>query len=159
VSGAGCWRHFANGAGALTTAPQLSCLSLRSDGMLFGCAANWDPDFKAVTTSMDGVTWTKLWRFVEMYGPVQCAAGTVEQDVCSEQQWPGIVTQFAPTGPSCGPQMGKVYGVNPVDMTPPPKKKTGCCDAGAGAPGSAALAGLVALALRRRSWRSRHDAG
>jgi hypothetical protein len=134
----------------LPNAPQLSCLALREDGMLFGCGANWDPDFKAVATSTDGMTWTKLWRFVEMYGPLNCPAGTAEQDVCSEQQWPGMLTQFAPTGPSCGTQAGKVFGVNPVDATPPPKKKTGCCDAGGGAPGSALLAGLVALALRRK---------
>jgi hypothetical protein len=138
---------------ALTGSPELSCLSLRSDGVLYGCGANWDPDFMAVATSSDGMAWTKLWRFVQMYGPLDCPSGTMEHDVCNEQQWPGMLTQFAPTGPTCGSDSGQVFGENPVDVTPPPKKKTGCCDAGAGAPGSAALAGLVAIALRRRSRR------
>ncbi len=68
--------------------PQLSCLGISPDGNMIGCAANWMPDYEAVARSLDGAqTWSKVWRFVELAGPLQCPAGTAEYDICDQQQW------------------------------------------------------------------------
>ncbi len=137
----------------LANAPQLGCLGLRADGVLVGCGANWQPDYMAVATSADSAaTWQKVWRFVELYGPATCPAGTPEQDTCAEQQWPTLASQFGVTGPACGALQGQVFG-GVTGADPPPtttKKKTGCCDAGTGPTGPLVLGGLVALALRRK---------
>jgi uncharacterized protein (TIGR03382 family) len=136
---------------AMSTPPQLACLGQRSDGTLIGCGANWQPDHMAVAKSADGgASWQKVWRFAEMYGPLQCPAGTPEHDVCGNQLWPSLKSQFACTGPSCGAQLGQVHGVGPAADPPSPKKKTGCCDASGGAPGALVWAGLVAGWIRRR---------
>ena len=116
----------------LTTAPQqLACVAKRADGTLFGCAANWDPDFEAVAKSSDGgASWTKSWRFVETQGALKCPEGTVQHDTCDVSLWdcPTCMTdlkrQFGAKGSTCLPQ--------DVDMTP---VKKGCCD-GSGAEGS-----------------------
>ena len=52
------------------------------------------------TSSDNAATWQKVWRFVELYGPGTCAAGTAEEDVCAEQQWGNLSAQFGVTGPS-----------------------------------------------------------
>lgn len=128
----------------MTSAPQLSCIGQRSDGAVFGCGANWEPDFKAVARAGDGASWNKVFRFVELAGPLDCPAGTGEHEMCAGL-WPALQQQFAATGPSCGaPQ---------ADDLPPPQRKAGCCDAGASGgqlAGIAALAGLCVAALRRR---------
>ncbi len=118
----------------LDGAPQLACVAKRADGTLFGCGANWDPDFKAVARSTDGgATWDKVWRFVEIAGAVQCGEGTIQHDTCDVALWdcPSCQTdlkrQFGAKGPSCG-----AAGADPAV---PPKKPPGggCCDAGEGA--------------------------
>jgi hypothetical protein len=123
---------------AMTGAPQLACVGQRSDGTVFGCGANWEPDFKAVARSSDGTSWNKVFRFVELAGPLDCPAGSAEHDVCGGQ-WPALQQQFGANGPI-------------ADVTPPPRR-SGCCDAGASADQLGALATLAALCgtvLRRR---------
>jgi hypothetical protein len=135
VSGAGTFRSIDGGAtfGAAATAPRLGCLGKRPDGTLVGCAANWDPDFMAVGRSDDASQWQKVFRFIELAGPVSCPAGTIGRDVCDKQLWPGLREQFGATGPTCGatPDL-------PVD----PPRSGGCCDTGGGSP---AGFGLLAL--------------
>ena len=133
----------------LAGAPQLACLVKRSDGVLFGCGANWDPDFKAVARSDDGgTTWTKVWRFVEIAGAVQCPEGTVQHDTCDVALWdcPSCQTdlkrQFGAKGPSCG--------ASATDPPIPPPKKTGCCDAGEGATTSLVWIVLIGGWISRR---------
>jgi uncharacterized protein (TIGR03382 family) len=123
-------------------APQLACVSKRSDGVLFGCGANWDPDFKAVAKSADGgASWDKVWRFVEIAGAVQCDAGTVQHDTCDVALWdcPSCQTdlkrQFGAKGPACG-----AAASDPPVTEPAPKK--GCCDA-SGEGAATSLLGLV----------------
>ena len=129
-------------------APQLACVGERGDGLVFGCGANWEPDFKAVARTLDGATWSKLFRFVELAGPLDCPAGTAEREVCAGL-WPAVREQFGATGPTqcTGPVLSD-------DVIQPPKKSGGCCDAGTsgGELGALAmLAGLCgAVALRRR---------
>ena len=137
----------------MTTPPQLECLGQSPDGTLIGCGANWQPDYMAVAKSTDGgQTWQKVWRFVELYGPLACPDGTPEHDTCDLGQWPNIEAQFGATGPTCGSNAGQVVGGgDPSGGDPAPvKKKTGgCCDAGDGAPISALWAFGVLLILRR----------
>jgi hypothetical protein len=109
---------------ALTAAPQLGCLGQRSaDGELIGCASNWEPDFKAVARSTDAAKWDKVFRFVELAGPLQCPAGTPAADMC-DPTWPSVRDMFGATGPAMCPI---------VPDGPPVKKPSsggGCCDAG-----------------------------
>jgi hypothetical protein len=129
--------------GPLAGSPQLACLGQRSDGVLIGCGANWGPDYMAVTKSADGAaTWQKVWRFVELAGPLTCPAGTAEHDTCDQMQWAGLQQQFGATGPSCG------AGPSEPPTTPP--KKKGCCDAGGSPVGLLWAAAFGLLVLRRR---------
>jgi hypothetical protein len=143
----GSFKSIDNGATfkPLTGSPQLDCLGQRPDGSLVGCGANWEPDFKAVASTSDTSVWTKVFRFVELAGPLQCNPGTTSQLMC-DPAWPSLQQQFGATGPA-------TCGVVPdVTVEQPAKKEPGgCCDAGTGAPfGAFALAGFVGLLLRRR---------
>ncbi len=136
--------HATNGVDftQLTGAPQLGCMGQRSDGQLIGCGANWEPDFKAVARTTDATTWQKVFRFVELAGPLSCGADTTVGQMC-EPQWPALKEMFGATGPGMCPA---------VPDGPPPKKpgsSGGCCDAG-GSPDGLVLAGMVALVVRRR---------
>ncbi|HEU0032496.1 MAG TPA: sialidase family protein [Kofleriaceae bacterium] len=123
---------------ALPNAPQLQCIGQRSDGQLVGCGANWDPDFKAVALSADDAsTWTKLFRFVELAGPIACPADTPNAQMC-DPLWPTLQEQFGATGPT-----NPACALPQVDGPPPPKPPGGCCDANAG--GGAALGALALL--------------
>ncbi len=134
----------------MPAAPQLACLGKAPDGTLIGCGANWQPDYEAVARSSDGAaTFAKVWRFVELAGPLQCPAGTAEYDMCDQEMWANLQTQFAATGPSCG---SNVAG-DPVAGDPAPPKRVaaaamprrsarsaccGCWSSAAGSCGAAA---------------------
>ncbi len=134
----------------MPNAPHLSCLGVAPDGSLYGCAANWDPDYMAVTRSTDGgTTFRKVWRFAELAGPLACPDGTTERDTCDREQWTSVKAQLAATGPTCGAQASDAA---PVANPPPPPR--GCCDAG---DAQGALVGAFAAALwlgRRRGARA-----
>ncbi len=132
---------------AIANPPQLGCLGDRA-GTLFGCGANWQPDFKAVTTSTDAATWDKVFRFVELAGPIACPAGTTSATLC-DPLWPALRDQFGATGPTCGavPDGATPDAVDPIK----PLDSGGCCDTSSGAPyGAALLAGLALIAGSRR---------
>jgi uncharacterized protein (TIGR03382 family) len=138
-----------NSFGAFSGTPKLACITKRSDGTLYGCGTNWEPDFKAMAKSADGgATWEKVWRFVEIAGAVQCADGTVQRDTCELALWdcPSCATdykrQFGAKGPSCG------AGASDPPIDPPPKK--GCCDAGSGAAGNLVWLLVLGYWLTRR---------
>jgi hypothetical protein len=53
----------------------IDALDLAPNGEVWvGSGANWDPDFKAVARSLDGSSWDKVFRFVELSGPLDCRA-------------------------------------------------------------------------------------
>lgn len=130
--------------GAMTDPPQLACLGSHG-GRLVGCGANWQPDNEALARSASGgATWEKLFRFVELAGPLQCAPGTTTFDACGPL-WPGLRQQFGATGPAA------CAAAPDLTPPPPPKKGGGCCDAGdGGALGAAGIAGWLGLAMRGR---------
>jgi photosystem II stability/assembly factor-like uncharacterized protein len=123
--------------------PRLACLDERSDGTLFGCGANWEPDNFSLGSSTDGESWEKVYRFSETAGPLECESGT-EQAECAALTWPGLCEMFGicVRGPDAGP--------------PPEMSDGGCCSVESGSdtdwiPG--VLVVLVALAwggVRRR---------
>lgn len=131
---------------AMPDAPQLACVGAKDDGRIYGCGANWEPDEKAVATSLDARTWSKVFRFVELAGPIDCPGGTPEHDTCGGE-WPAVQEQFGASGSATCPA-----------VTAPPKKAG--CDAGdasfaeLGALGML-VAGWFAYTSRRRSSASR----
>jgi hypothetical protein len=137
---------FKSGNGGVTfdqmpAAPQLACLGAAPGGDLVGCGANWQPDYEAVTRSTDTATFSKVWRFVELAGPLKCPAGTAEYDMCDQELWDNLKAQFASTGPTCGANV--VPPDDPISGDPAPKRSSGCCDS---APG-AAPAGIMWIVL------------
>jgi uncharacterized protein (TIGR03382 family) len=78
-----------------TTEPRMGCVGERSaDGDLFACGSNWDPDNKALGRSPDdGQTWTKVVRFSELAGPLECPQGT-KQHECETLIWPSVCQQL-----------------------------------------------------------------
>ena len=132
----------------MTSPPQLACVGQRGDGAIYGCGANWEPDNKAIAKSTDGITWSKVFRFVELAGPVDCPAGTPEHDTCGSQ-WPSVQQQFGATGPTA------CNGEPTADNTPAPKKTGGCCDAGDASLDQLGQLGLFALACGARTLRRR----
>ena len=135
--------------------PQLACLVERPagegpGGELLGCGANWQPDYMAVGRATNPLAWQKLFRFVELAGPLACPAGTTSQLEC-DPMWPALEQQFGVAGPP--PSCGGVVDGSPVDGPPqPPPRSGGCCDASAAAPSW--LAVLVGAGLRRRRRRT-----
>jgi hypothetical protein len=148
--GAGAFGSTDHGASfqPMAGAPQLACIGQRGDGAIFGCGASGEPDFQAVARSQDGRTWSQVFRFAELAGPLQCPAGTAQHDTCATG-WPVLQQQLGATVPRTCP------GQHLADDTPsPPRTSGGCCDAGA--PGElgaicwlAALCGTATLRRRR----------
>jgi hypothetical protein len=116
--------------GGCELGPQVACLGERGDGQLFGCGANWEPDFFALGRSADAAAWSKIVRFSDMAGPLACPRGSTQKDVCEKTYWPAIATQFGVAG-------GADAGVEPQG-----DGGGGCCDSG-----GAAGVGIVVLAL------------
>ena len=132
-------------------APQLACLGKRG-GELFGCGANWTPDFKALAKSGDGAHWNKVTRFVEIAGPIECPDGTPNKMLC-DPIWfgpTGLQVQFGTTGPVCSAPI--------LDQTPNPVSAPsgGCCEAG-GTPASSGILGLMVFGVVRLRRRSRYS--
>jgi hypothetical protein len=137
-------RQFAR----LPNAPRLACLGAAPDGSLYGCAANFSPDYMALTQSLDGAeTFRRLWRFSELAGPVSCPAGTAQHDVCDQEQWRGLQAQLSAVGPSCGAPPPPDAG--PIEPEPAPAR--GCCDSGDGRNSMAFAVVLLAACRRRRA--------
>jgi hypothetical protein len=139
--------------------PRLGCLDENAAGELLGCGTNWKPDFAALASSADGETWDKVFRLVEMAGPVACPAGTPQHDVCEVEQWPTIERQFATTGSTCD---GPVDGAPAIDARADGDGDGdgdggggGCCQTGAAGDAGlgASIIGVLAIGgagLRRR---------
>lgn len=126
--------------------PRLACIDERSDGVLFGCGANFDPDNFALGRSSDGETWEEVFRLGDTAGPLECGADT-EQAVCAAEMWQAVCQLAgacpAQDGAPAAPDGG---GGGVVD------DRGGCCRVG-GAIDASWLAGLLValLMLRRRA--------
>ena len=67
--------------------PRLACIGERSDGVLFGCGANFDPDNFALGRSDDGETWDAVFHFEETAGPLACPTDSAQAE-CALATWP-----------------------------------------------------------------------
>jgi photosystem II stability/assembly factor-like uncharacterized protein len=150
ASTAGGLRRSVDAGNTFTTvanSPRTACLHEREDHQLLTCGTNWDPDFLSVGKSSDGDQWQKIFRFVDLVGPVQCPAGTKQADVCEAQLWPSLRENFGVVGPSC---------LAARDGPPGPQRDTtvakpkGCCDSTDGAGPSLMLGLIVVLVAGRR---------
>lgn len=125
--------------------PVMACAGERPDGVLFACGANWNPDRFALGRSVDGETWEKVFRFVELAGDLECPAASSHGVSCAPL-WPAIATQFGIGVPDAGPGT--------------PDAAPAGADGGGDGPGcggcaiSLGLAGAVALWPRRRGRRA-----
>jgi MYXO-CTERM domain-containing protein len=122
--------------------PEMACVDERADGTLLACGANWSPDNFALGRSRDAAAWQKVFRFVDISGPLACPAGTIQHDRCAEKQWPLLVEQLgipvAPVADEPAPASGGDGGC-------------GCAASGAGAVGALGLvAAAMALGARRK---------
>jgi MYXO-CTERM domain-containing protein len=150
ADGTGGYRSTDGGSSfaALADAPQLLCLGKRPDGTIVGCGSNWGPDFMAVATTSDMTTWTKMFRFAELDGVVDCPAGTVDHDDCDLEQWPTISAQFGVSGPSCPGATDVPIDAAMSGASETGKNKSGCAGGGGDAPiGFAVIAALAVLGV------------
>ena len=124
---------------------KLACMVEDGQGAVWACADNWGPGGMAIGKTVDLSTWKTEVHYRFLDGPVQCADGTVQHDVCAARTWCGIAEQFGIATQGC----------SLAREAPPPRRGGGCCDAG-GAPGTALTGILVALVLGcRRRWQGR----
>lgn len=92
----GCVRISEDGGDTFTAPeyePKMACVSERSDGDLFACASNWDPDQMALGKLNADGCWDKVMRFCEISGPLECPSGTAQND-CGQLVWPSLAEQL-----------------------------------------------------------------
>ncbi len=87
------------------TEPKMACVGERSDGVLFACGANWEPDNFAIGRSTDGQTWQTAARFSALDAK-QCPTGT-PQEQCEALNWPSLCINLGVcTSDDAGPDAG-----------------------------------------------------
>ena len=137
-----------------TEQPMMNCVGERSDGALYACGANFEPDnFAFGSSDDDGDTWETVWRFSAFEampdgnGPLDCPDGTIQNDTCENgEAWQTLACNTfmfdfdmcAAPEPDAGP-----------DIEPPDDGGDGgCCRVSDGPPkGSLGAAMLIALWL------------
>jgi hypothetical protein len=144
ISGGPVYRSSDRGGSfaVLDGAPQLMCLGAAPDGSLVGCGANWEPDYMAVAR-FDGASWSKVWRWVELAGALECAPGTGGARFCDDL-WSTVDIDLMTSGPACGP-LARDAGVDQ-----PKAKDPGCCSGSASQPSGLIWAFVLGFWLRRR---------
>ncbi len=162
------------GAGAVTWqdlagSPHVNCLVENAAGELWACTQNFGSpgtmsDDAGIMKTTDLATWTKVLRYQEIAGPLECPAGTLQEDSCvladpqtHISQWCTIRQMFGiPADPTCCPAVvdGEVKaclgnGDGPVGNKP------GCCDnsAASGPTGMLSILVVGGILLRRRKQR------
>ncbi|HVK73234.1 MAG TPA: hypothetical protein VM734_07920 [Kofleriaceae bacterium] len=135
---------------------QSACVAeRREDDRLFLCANNQigsEPlTYLASSTTGAAGSWTSRLRFVDVVGPLRCAAGTIQHDDCEANLWCGQREQLGATSTEidCAPP------VEGDDTAPQPPPKS-CCGIG-GAPGLESASALVVLVFRPWRRRRRRD--
>lgn len=139
----------------LAGAPHIGCLVENSAGEVWACTQNYGAqqvpsDDAGIMKTTDLSTWTKVLRFQDIQGPVDCAVGTPQRDECVPM-WCALKQQLGITADptSCATMVdGPPETDGGLVVTPPPKS---CCSAGdGGAPASLAIGAAVGAVLVRR---------
>jgi hypothetical protein len=125
-------------------APTLACIAVAPDGDLLGCGANWEPDFMAVARR-EGDTWTKVFRFTELLGPLACPVGSGGERTCTPG-WRYLDDILKTKGPTCGPH---ARDGAPPEIPPPPSPPPESCCGVAARPSSLAWVLVLAWMLVR----------
>ncbi len=144
----------------LSSPPPISCLVERPDGVVWACVKDFTPGAARIMASADLASWNAVLRFADIAAPVDCPAGTVQNDAC-EGQWCYLRRQLSiaadPTG--CDVVDGAVDG--PIDAATADASttivrpdRTGCCESGSGSSGVPGLL-LAALAVAHVASRRR----
>jgi MYXO-CTERM domain-containing protein len=157
-------------------APHINCLVENAAGELWACTQNFGSpgnpsDDAGIMKTTNLTSWTKVLRYQDIGGPVDCPVGTRQHDQCvydcpdaTYDDNPALCTFGVPKG-WCG--LKNMYGITstvlacPAVFDEPPSndvgvpKKPGCCSTGddGGAPAALALGlgvGMVLLRSRRR---------
>jgi hypothetical protein len=142
-----------------TQQPRLACLGERSDGTLFGCGDNWEPDNFALGSSDDGETWTKVYRFSETIGPLECPADTAQAE-CAAVAWPALCETLGICAPVDAGTDGEADGDDDAgdeDGGAGEDEGGGCCKVAGGRVDAGWIPGLalVLFGLGRRARRRR----
>jgi len=145
----------------LTSPPHINCLTENSAHEIWACTQNYGDSTMSIPSDGFGImkttdltTWTGVLKFEDIQGPVDCASGTPQHDMCQQVNWCGLRQQLGITanpidcsavtadGP---PDAGSGSGSGSGNV--PPK---GCCDTGSGSTAPMMMGLLVAVALLRR---------
>ena len=157
-----------NGGTSWTTlagAPHINCLAESAGGVVWACTQNYGAppnvpsDGYGIMKSTDLATWTGVLKFQDIAGPVMCATGTPQEDMCVGNPVTGVwctlkqqlgitsnVIDCSAINPDGPPDAGSGSGSGG-------NKSKGCCDSGSGGGAPAAVfASLVVatLLIRRR---------
>jgi hypothetical protein len=132
--------------------PRLACIGERSDGLLFGCAANFAPDNFALGSSKDGESWDKVFRFADLVGPLECDSGT-EQAQCTVSSWPAVCEMLGLCDPPDAGGGPDAAVTDDDDGSEDGDDSGGCCRVG-GSGDTGWVPGLL-VALFLVGWRSR----
>ena len=129
----------------------MACVAERADGTLLACGDNGGAEAFAIGRSADAMSWTTLARFTDIAGPLDCPAGTLQNDCAVGLAWLEICDAIdVCTTPDAGPP-GDDAGVDPP-------RDTGCCSVSG--PGRGLLAAVaVLLAALLGLWRRRRVPG
>ncbi|MBA3463764.1 MAG: exo-alpha-sialidase [Deltaproteobacteria bacterium] len=157
-------------------APHVNCLVENTAGELWACTQNFgSPGFPSddagIMKTTNLTSWTKVLRYQDIQGPIDCPVGTRQHNQCvydcpdaTFDENPALCAREVPKG-WCG--LKNLYGITwpglecPAVFDSPPEndvgvsKKPGCCSAGDYGGGSATLVlalgvGTVILRSRRR---------
>src|SRR3569623_202379 len=141
----------------LTNPPRINCLAENSAHEVWACTQNFDVmtgsgsdtvpgDGYGIMKTTDLATWTGVLKYQDIAGPVECPAGTKQQDMCvGSGNWCGLRTQLGITG-SGGVECSVPTDAGLVHVTPP----KGCCDSGTGSAPPLAMGIVLAFGFARR---------
>jgi len=142
---------------ALTNPPHIGCLTENSAHEIWACTQNYadamaniPSDGYGIMKTTDLATWSGVLKYQDIAGPVMCAAGTPQQDMCVKTNWCGLQMQLGITATpiDCSaPMVDAPPDAGSGSGTPPPK---GCCDTGSGNAPPVLIGLLVAVTLLRR---------
>lgn len=141
----------------LTNPPRINCLAENSAHEVWACTQNFDVmtgsgsdtlpgDGYGIMKTTDLATWTGVLKYQDIAGPVECPAGTKQQDSCvGSGNWCGLRTQLGITG-SGGVDCSVPTDAGLIHVTPP----KGCCDSGPGSAPPLAMGLVLAFGFARR---------
>jgi hypothetical protein len=131
------WSRVSSDGGLTWTTPskqpEMPCVHQSGQGGdVYACGANWEPDYFALGRSADfGQSYTKVVRFIEFAGELECPAGSLHALRCSAE-WPMWEQAFGIGRADAGPPPVRPDASIEVPE-PPPKPDCGGCGVALGA--------------------------